>query len=38
MLGTPFSADALAFAKRLALSSDRFPDTAKALADLLQRG
>jgi hypothetical protein len=37
MLGTPFSSDALAYAKRLALESDRFPDTARALAELLQR-
>jgi len=37
MLGMPFSADTLAFAKRMALEHDRFPDTANALAELLQR-
>lgn len=37
MLGMPFSADTLAFAKRMAVEHDRFPDAATALAELLQR-
>lgn len=33
----PFSADALAYARRLAVKRDRFPDDRRALAELLER-
>ncbi|MGI8808339.1 MAG: integrase [Acidimicrobiales bacterium] len=33
----PFSAEALAYARRLAAQRDRFPDDRRALADLLER-
>ncbi len=33
----PFSADALAYARRLAARRDRFPDDRRALAELLER-
>lgn len=33
----PFSADALAYARRLAAKRDRFPDDRRALAELLER-
>ncbi|KDA44892.1 Mu transposase C-terminal domain-containing protein [Frankia sp. BMG5.23] len=36
-LGGPFSADALAYARQLATATDRFPDTRRALARLLER-
>lgn len=36
-LGQPFSADALAYARRLAATTQRFPDDRRALAELLAR-
>jgi transposase InsO family protein len=36
-LGGPFSAEALAYARRLAESQHRFPETKRALAELLQQ-
>ncbi len=36
-LDAPFSADALAYARQLAAATDRFPDTRRALARLLER-
>jgi len=36
-LGAPFSAEALAYARRLAACQDRFPDDRRTLAELLAR-
>jgi hypothetical protein len=36
-LGTPFSAEAASYARRLAVRSDRWPDTRRALNELLAR-
>jgi transposase InsO family protein len=36
-LGTPFSAEAAGYARRLATSQDRWPDPQRALAQLLER-
>ena len=36
-IATPFSAEALAYARRLAGQRDRFPDDRRALAELLER-
>lgn len=36
-IGVPFSADALAYARRLATQTDRFGDDRRVLADLLER-
>jgi hypothetical protein len=36
-LGTPFSTEALTYARRLAASTQRFPDSAATLARLLER-
>ena len=36
-IGVPFSAEALAYARRLARQQDRFPDDRRALAELLER-
>lgn len=36
-LGQPFSAEALGYARRLAAARHRFPDTRRALADLLEQ-
>jgi putative transposase len=36
-LGTPFSAEAASYARRLAAAQDRWPDPAQALAELLGR-
>lgn len=36
-VGGPFSGEALAYARQLAAATHRFPDTARALAELLQR-
>ena len=36
-LGTPFSAEAARYARRLAARQDRWPDTGQALAELLAR-
>jgi len=36
-LGTPFSAEAAGYARRLAASQNRWPDPAQALAELLGR-
>ena len=36
-LGQPFSAEALGYARRLAAARHRFPDTRRALAELLEQ-
>ncbi|GAA1387743.1 DDE-type integrase/transposase/recombinase [Catellatospora chokoriensis] len=36
-LGRPMSSEALAYARRLAAATHRFPDTKRAVADLLER-
>ena len=36
-IGVPFSAEALAYARRLARETQRFPDDRRALAELLER-
>jgi hypothetical protein len=36
-LGRPFSREAAAYARKLAVATDRFPDTTRALAELLDR-
>jgi hypothetical protein len=37
-IGVPFSAEALAYARRLARQQDRFPDDRRALAELSSAG
>jgi len=36
-VGGPFSSEALAYARQLATATHRFPDTRRALADLLEQ-
>jgi hypothetical protein len=36
-VGGPFSSEALAYARQLATATHRFPDTRRALAELLEQ-